>query len=125
VNRFIKDYDICKVAAEEADAMMLDFAEGKLMQKIKAGDIASIIFYLRTKGKSRGYTEKQLEDAGNNEKMQEEAKREAKEREEAILARMSMMDDRLRTGMELNIKSNRDLQEEPTSDDNPEQKQGA
>jgi hypothetical protein len=38
---------------------------------------------------------------------------------------MSMMDDRLRTGMELNIKSNRDLQEEPTSDDNPEQKQGA
>lgn len=103
VNKFVKDYDICRVAVEEADAMLLDFAEGKLLQKIKAGDIASIIFYLRTKGKARGYTEKQIEDVENNERMQEEAKREAAEREAAILERMATMQARLSTNLDLDI----------------------
>ena len=37
----------------------LDFVESMLLENIKKKEQASIIFYLKTKGKSRGYTEKQ------------------------------------------------------------------
>jgi hypothetical protein len=36
---------------------MVDLAESKLYENIKAGKESSIIFFLRTKGKYRGYTE--------------------------------------------------------------------
>lgn len=36
-----------------------DFAESKLMMAIDAGNIAGIIFYLKTQAKDRGYVEKQ------------------------------------------------------------------
>lgn len=58
VKGFVDREEVCRIAYEEADEMLLDFVEAKLYQKIKAGDIASIIFYLRTKGKRRGYSEK-------------------------------------------------------------------
>ena len=37
----------------------LDFAESKLLENIKDKKETSIIFYLKTKGKNRGYIEKQ------------------------------------------------------------------
>lgn len=43
---------------DNIDAKNLDFVETKIMSKIKDGDIAAIIFYLKTKGKSRGYVER-------------------------------------------------------------------
>lgn len=43
---------------EEADEAILDFAESKLMEHIDNGDVTSLIFFLKTKGKSRGYVER-------------------------------------------------------------------
>ena len=37
----------------------LDMAESKLLKAIKEGQIAAIIFYLKCKGKKRGYVERQ------------------------------------------------------------------
>ena len=44
---------------EECQQGVLDLAEGKIVEKIRDGDLTAIIFYLKTKGKSRGYTERQ------------------------------------------------------------------
>ena len=36
----------------------IDFAESELYKQIKAGQVAATIFYLKTKGKHRGYVER-------------------------------------------------------------------
>jgi len=43
------------VAIEES---MIDFAEGMLYKNMKEGKESSILFFLKTRGKKRGYTEK-------------------------------------------------------------------
>lgn len=43
---------------EEINESMLDFAETALMKNIKDGKETSLIFYLKTKGRKRGYVEK-------------------------------------------------------------------
>lgn len=40
------------------DDIALDFAESKLHKSIEQGNIAGIIFYMKTKGKNRGYIER-------------------------------------------------------------------
>lgn len=48
-----------KLAVDELDGSVLDFAEGQLHTLIKEGDTAATIFFLKTKGKKRGYIERQ------------------------------------------------------------------
>jgi hypothetical protein len=48
-----------KAAVESVEDMVLDFAEGKLHGLIDKGDTAATIFYMKTKGKKRGYVERQ------------------------------------------------------------------
>lgn len=46
-----------KEAIWEANEALIDLAESKLIEKIKEGSLRAIIFYLKAKGKRRGYTE--------------------------------------------------------------------
>jgi len=55
---YSKQFPSVAKAIEESHEVMLDFAEGKLYQKIKDGDNTAIIFYLKTQGKARGYIER-------------------------------------------------------------------
>ena len=49
---------VFKEAIDETECAVLDYVEGELFNKIKLGDTACIIFYLKTKGKKRGYIER-------------------------------------------------------------------
>ena len=57
--RYTQDYPLVAQAVIEAKEKMLDFTESKLYEKIKEGDNAAIIFFLKTQGKKRGYIERQ------------------------------------------------------------------
>lgn len=46
-----------KEAVEDMGEVALDFAESKLHELIKDKNPASVIFYLKTRGKKRGYIE--------------------------------------------------------------------
>jgi len=48
-----------KRACDECQDIALDFAESQLYSQIKGGSTTATIFYLKTKGKHRGYVERQ------------------------------------------------------------------
>jgi hypothetical protein len=58
-----------KEFAKEVDDIIniaLDFAESQLHKQIGDGSTTATIFYLKTKGKNRGYIERQEIDLGEN-----------------------------------------------------------
>ena len=58
-------YEYCKAdpefkkAVDDIENIALDFAESQLHIQIRNGNTAATIFYLKTKGKKRGYIERQ------------------------------------------------------------------
>lgn len=55
-----------KAAVESLADVALDFAESQLHKQIQNGEVSSTIFYLKTKGKKRGYVEKQEMDLNHS-----------------------------------------------------------
>ena len=53
---------------KEIENVALDFAESQLHQQISSNSTAATIFFLKTKGKARGYTEKSELDVTTNGK---------------------------------------------------------
>ncbi len=53
-------------AVDDISDVALDFAESQLHKQIQNGEVSSTIFYLKTKGKRRGYIERQeIENSGS------------------------------------------------------------
>ena len=46
-------------AVKDAEEQAIDFVEGKLFKLIENEDVTSTIFFLKTRGKNRGYIERQ------------------------------------------------------------------
>ncbi|HYG66357.1 MAG TPA: hypothetical protein VD838_01810 [Anaeromyxobacteraceae bacterium] len=55
VHRYVNDYPEVKAAYEEANETTLDLIENKLIEQAKMGLPEQVRFYLRTKGRARGY----------------------------------------------------------------------
>ena len=58
VYNYIDRYITVKEALAEARDNQVDYVEGKLLEQINSGNITAIIFYLKTQGKHRGYSER-------------------------------------------------------------------
>ena len=55
-----------KRSVDSVSDIALDCAESQLFELIKAKNVTAIIFYLKTKGKNRGYIEKQENSNNSN-----------------------------------------------------------
>jgi len=55
---YFNDDELFRKQVNDIENIALDFAESQLYKKISEGDTTSIIFYLKTKAKKRGYVEK-------------------------------------------------------------------
>ena len=56
---WLKNDSDYKAKVEALDDVVLDFAESQLHKRINEGSDTATIFFLKTKGKKRGYIEKQ------------------------------------------------------------------
>ena len=59
-----------KAAVEELSGVAIDFAESQLHKQIKEGNSTATIFFLKTKGKKRGYIERQEVDVSSGKLFQ-------------------------------------------------------
>lgn len=57
--RWLKEDDVYKQSVLDLENITLDFAESQLHQQILDGNTTATIFFLKTKGKKRGYIERQ------------------------------------------------------------------
>ena len=57
--QWLKDDKEFAEAVRDIENIALDFAESQLHQQISGGNSTATIFYLKTKGKKRGYVERQ------------------------------------------------------------------
>ncbi|MGB1285038.1 MAG: helix-turn-helix domain-containing protein [Aggregatilineales bacterium] len=55
---YINKYKTVEKALKDARESTIDYVEGKLIEQIGNGNITAIIYYLKTQGKHRGYSER-------------------------------------------------------------------
>ena len=58
--KYYNDDPAFKEAVDGIQAVTLDFVESQLFKQIREGNTAATIFYLKTRGKERGYIESPL-----------------------------------------------------------------
>ena len=56
--KYCKEDEVFKGKVDELSNITLDFAESQLHKQIQDGNTTATIFYLKTKGKKRGYIER-------------------------------------------------------------------
>lgn len=57
--KWLKSDKKFRASVEDIENIALDFAESQLHQQIQGGNTSATIFYLKTKGRNRGYVERQ------------------------------------------------------------------
>jgi len=57
--KWLKEDEAFAIEVRDIENVALDFAESQLHKQIAADSTAATIFYLKTKGKKRGYVERQ------------------------------------------------------------------
>ena len=65
--RWIREDDFYAQQIEDLQESIIDFVESELFKQIKDGNTTATIFYLKTKGKKRGYIEKTEVDINQNQ----------------------------------------------------------
>lgn len=76
LDRWRERYPELDAMMRDVDESLIDLCESRLMQQINESNLTAIIFYLKTKGKHRGYIEGQIINANlntNKSMSQEEA----------------------------------------------------
>ena len=68
IYNYMDKYPELKEQVSDIREHYLDIAEASLIQKVKDGKTPELIFYLKTQGKKRGYTEKSEIDVTTNGK---------------------------------------------------------
>ena len=68
--RWLREDAEYKAAVEALSDVALDFAESQLHKQIKDGNSTATIFFLKTKGKKRGYVERQELDVSTGKMFQ-------------------------------------------------------
>jgi len=63
--QWLKDDEAFASDVNDIENIALDFAESQLLKQIRDGNPTSTIFYLKTKGKKRGFVEKQEVESHN------------------------------------------------------------
>lgn len=84
LDRWREKYPELDEMMRDVEEGLLDLCESRLMQQINESNLTAIIFYLKTKGKQRGYIEGQIINANlntNKAMSQEEAMEYLKELE--------------------------------------------
>lgn len=66
--RWLKEDENYKLDCENIIEKQIDFVESKLFENINSGDTTSVIFYLKTRAKKRGYIERNEIDISSNNK---------------------------------------------------------
>jgi hypothetical protein len=59
IRNYMNRYPKLKQILHDSREEMLDFAENSLLNQIKEGNTVATLFYLKTQGKHRGYSEKE------------------------------------------------------------------
>ena len=65
--KWLKEDEVFAKEVKDIENVSLDFAESKLFEQMADNNTSATIFYLKTKGRNRGYWEKQQHDLTSND----------------------------------------------------------